>query len=83
VKIDIPVEIDPERLGQDVSKLPSHERHTFIFWFLDELDADTYHIVAQFLNKYPDNSVECPRCKRHTYKHRPDLKCTYCQAVLP
>jgi 5-methylcytosine-specific restriction endonuclease McrA len=83
VRIEIPLGIDPARLGQDVSKLPSHERHTFIVWFLNELDADTYHHVAVFLAENPDDSVECPRCKRHTIRLKNDPKCTYCQAALP
>jgi hypothetical protein len=83
VKIDLPLDIDPAKLGREVNKLLDRERRSFIKEFLSELDTDTYHTVAKYLADEPDKSIECPLCKRHTVKIDIYPKCGYCGAGLP
>jgi hypothetical protein len=80
VKIDIPIDIEPESL---LKYLNGTEKRKFVLDLVSGLDSDTYHAVAVFLAENPDDSVECPRCKRHTIRLKNAPKCTYCQAVLP
>jgi transposase-like protein len=80
VKIDIPIDIEPESL---LKYLNGTEKRKFVLDLVSGLDSDTYHAVAVFVYENPDTSVECPRCKRYTYKSNFIPKCHYCMAVLP
>jgi hypothetical protein len=80
VKIDIPIDIEPESLLRYMSRT---EKRKFVVDLIASLDPDSYHHVAVFLAENPDDSVECPRCKCHTIRLKNDPKCTICKAVLP
>ena len=81
------IEIDPDELAKALKEKPyGRSAKIFVEQFVASLDSNLYHAVAKFIKDNPDESVECPKCKRHTHAISPKgvpAKCQYCNAVLP
>ena len=85
--IDMTINIDPAELAKQLKR--EKDGWDFTQCFIATLDSDLYHKVAQFIKDNPVESIECPRCKRHTNKQRESRNgimmnfCEHCKAVLP
>jgi mRNA-degrading endonuclease RelE of RelBE toxin-antitoxin system len=86
MKLDLTIDLDPTNIAKELRRLSDKERRQFVEEFVSVLDADSYHCASVLISENPDDSVECPRCKRHTYgiaRKGLGTKCSYCAMVLP
>jgi hypothetical protein len=87
MNIDMTINIDPAELARQLKR--EKDGGDFTECFIASLDSDLYRKVAQFIKDNPDESIECPRCKRHTNKQRESTLgimmnfCEHCRVVLP
>lgn len=76
------VDLDGGNLAKQLNSEALKDQRAFVENFLAGLSPDNYSYACKFVADNPDESVECPRCKRRVLKLREGL-CPHCRAVLP
>lgn len=76
------VSLDADDLTRQLDSAAPKDQRAFVENFLAGLSPDNYHCACVYVTMNPDESVECPRCKRRVLKLREGL-CPHCRSVLP
>lgn len=83
--IEVTATLTPEAIAEHINRVAAGK--LFLEYILAELDADRYHVAAEYIKGTPDSTVECPHCHKHTWAIKGRLKeratCNHCGRTLP